>query len=291
MKITMFFISLTVVLLVACDNTASHQTQVQTTKNQNKLSQNPSTKPSVDEQLINTNNTPVTTAKVGFIASPTGNAPLNFLDDKGKMQGFEYDILQEIAKRSAYEFSYEYRPVEGIFDNLGSQDLRVIAGNIDINKQIQNKYAVSDSYLDAYPVTIISQDPSIKTLEQLKGKRIAIQDVPMKKSYQIVKAFNDENNGNIDNIHYVKSDWLAVKEVLSGKADAAVSNSSVIPYYVEEYSNKQTPLYFAIDYKYPQEYYEFVLHKKDDKLLQAFNQALADMKADGTYQSIYKKWF
>ena len=165
----------------------------------------------------------------------------------------------------------------------------MIVGSIAITDDRRKQYAMSNPYLEVYPVTIISKDKDIKTLHQLKDKHVAIKDSSMDTLYDIVTQKKQEEE--LNDVQYMRSDWLAVQSVLSNKAEAAISDSSVIPYYVEKYSEKKSPLYFAIDYDYPQELYGFVLNKSDSQLLEEVNASLADMKADGTYQSIYKKWF
>lgn len=225
--------------------------------------------------------------KVGFIASATSNAPLNFIGEDGSIQGFEYDILQEIAKRSNYKFEYDYSPDELLFDGLDSKKYKILSGNTTIDGERTGKYAMSNSYLDFYPVTIVSKNPNIKTLEDLKGQSISIKDSPVE-GFDGYVAMNKPEEAAV---HIVKSDWLAVKDVMSDKSVAAVSASSVAPYFVERFSDKKNPLYFSIDYSYPKEDYVFFLNQNDQKLLEAINAALASMKADGTYQNIFKKWF
>ena len=231
----------------------------------------------------------LTEVKVAFIASETGNEPLNFRDERGDLQGFEYDVLQEIAKRSHHHFVYSYQPRQNLFESLADNKVDMIVGSIAITDDRRKQYAMSNPYLEVYPVTIISKDKDIKTLHQLKDKHVAIKDSSMDTLYDIVTQKKQEEE--LNDVQYMRSDWLAVQSVLSNKAEAAISDSSVIPYYVEKYSEKKSPLYFAIDYDYPQELYGFVLNKSDSQLLEEVNASLADMKADGTYQSIYKKWF
>lgn len=175
------------------------------------------------------------TIKVGFFSSATGNAPLNYVDEHGKIQGFEYDILQEIAKRNNYNFEYEYRPRNYLFDNLENKQYRILSGNIGITKERTNRYAMSMPYLDAYPITIVSKNKNIKSLEDLKNKSVSIKDSPMDNFYTVLNAHKEDKQLNI---HYTGSDWLAIKSVLKDETTAAVSNSFVIPYFVDKYSEK-----------------------------------------------------
>lgn len=226
--------------------------------------------------------------KVGFISSATDNAPLNYVDEHGKIQGFEYDILQEIAKRNSYKFEYRYQPKSHLFDSLRNKQYDILSGSIGITEERKNQYAMTIPYLDAYPITIISKDRKIKSLKDLKDKSVSIKNSPMDGFYNILHTYKESEKLDI---HYTGSDWLAIKNVIKDETIAAISNSFVIPYFVEKYSDKNTPLYFSIDYNYPQEYYGFLLNKENSQLVENINKALTDMKADGTYQTIFKKWF
>lgn len=225
--------------------------------------------------------------KVGFAASPTGNAPLNFIGEDGGIQGFEYDVLQEIARRSNYKFEYEYSPDELLFNGLDSKKYKILLGITSLDEERSAKYAMSDAYLDFYPVTIVSKNPKIKKLEDLKGQSISIKDG----SGEGLDGYIDIKKPEGATVRVVKSDWLAVQDVVLNKSVAAISTSSVAPYFVEKVSDKKSPLYFSIDYDYPIENYVLLLNKVDTQLLDKVNTALASMKADGTYQKIFKKWF
>ncbi|MFB2539360.1 MULTISPECIES: substrate-binding periplasmic protein [unclassified Acinetobacter] len=228
--------------------------------------------------------------KIGLIASPTGNAPLNFVDEKGQMQGFEYDVLQEIAKRAGYSFEYEYQAREQLFDQFKEDKFKLLAGSISLTDERKNTFVMSNPYLDAYPVTLLSKDASIKKLTDIKAKSIvALKDSPMDTNYQILNDFKGAEDKI--SLELTKSDWLSVQSMLANKATVAISNSTVIPYYYTNSNSKEVPLYFSIDYDYPQEHYGFIINKDDKKLLENVNKYLAEMKADGTYQTLYKKWF
>ena len=41
----------------------------------------------------------------------------------------------------------------------------------------------------------------------------------------------------------------------------------------------------------PKDFYAFPVKKGDDKLLQQLNAGLQQVRADGTYDKLYQKWF
>lgn len=226
--------------------------------------------------------------KVGLMSSSTGNAPVIFINEKGDIQGFEYDILKEIDKRSDYNFQYEYQPRDDLFNRMNNKEIDIIAG-IEISEQRIQKYNMTNSYLDVYPITLLSKNPKIKKLEDIGKNSTAVKEDSMQTTFAIVKDY--ENNYDDANIDYTVSDWISVQTLLRDDAQIAIGNSVVIPYFYSKYSTKKDPLYFSIDYDYPQESYGFLINKEDVDMMNDINKHILDMKSDGTYQKIFKKWF
>lgn len=226
--------------------------------------------------------------KVGLISYSTGNAPLVFIDEKGDIQGFEYDILKEIDNRSDYNFQYEYQPRDELFNAINDGKIDIISG-IEIDEKQTQKYNMTNSYLDIYPITLLSKDPKIKKLEDIGQDSTAVKENSMETTFSIVK--DHENNNANTNIKYTVSDWISVQNLLRGDAQIAIGNSVTIPYFYSKYSTKQESLYFSIDYNYPQESYGFLINKENVDMMNDINTHLLNMKSDGTYQKIFKKWF
>ncbi|MBE9577618.1 MULTISPECIES: ABC transporter substrate-binding protein [Moraxella] len=226
--------------------------------------------------------------KVGLMSSSTGNAPLIFIDEKGGIQGFEYDILKEIDERSDYNFQYEYQPRDDLFNGMNDKEIDMIAG-IEISKERTQKYNMTNSYLDVYPITLLSKNPKIKKLEDIDKNSTAVKEDSMQTTFTIVKDY--ENNHDNTNIDYTVSDWISVQALLRDDVKIAIGNSVAMPYFYSKYSTKKDPLYFSIDYDYPQQSYGFLINKENVDMMNDMNKHILDMKSDGTYQKIFKKWF
>jgi polar amino acid transport system substrate-binding protein len=83
-------------------------------------------------------------------------------------------------------------------------------------------------------------------------------------------------------------DTLAAFSALqAGKVDAIINDLPVSAYVVKDPARKA-----VIVQEIPTgEQYGFAVAKTNSGLTQAINTSLAKLKSDGTYNTIYKKWF
>lgn len=216
--------------------------------------------------------------------SPPGYAPLNFRAEAGTPQGFEHDILQEVAKRSHIHFEYSYSPWSKLFAALEAGEVDLLASGISITEERKAKYGMSNDYLEVNPVAIVTKDPKVKSFKDL-----AQRPVTVKKNSSHEKLLLELNRNNPDYAVYATSSWLTVKKVIADQADGTLGDSSIMGSFVANHPDAK--LLLVLDNSYGKDYYGFVTRKDDTALLNSVNQALASMKADGTYEQIKNKWF
>jgi ABC-type amino acid transport substrate-binding protein len=121
----------------------------------------------------------------------------------------------------------------------------------------------------------------IKDLADLKGKTLAVQtdttgqkyaeDHKAEFGYEI-KVFDDLPG--------------TANAVLAGTADAAINDNGVLYDFAKQNPTTEVVKEFATG-----EQYGFNVGKSNQGLLNAANEALAEAKKDGTYNTIYNKWF
>ena len=122
---------------------------------------------------------------------------------------------------------------------------------------------------------------AIKGLADLKGKTLAVQTDTTGQKYAEdhkaefgyeVKVFDDLPG--------------TANAVLAGTADAAINDNGVLYDFAKQ--NPTTKVVTEFD---TGEQYGFNMSKTNQGLMNAANEALAAAKKDGTYNSIYSKWF
>ena len=214
------------------------------------------------------------------------NPPFEFIKE-GKRVGFEVDLLNAICQRLKLKCEFVDTTWEGILTRLENQQYDAIVGGITITEERSKTLNFSIPYMTTTLSVLIDQrsSSSIQSLGDLKGKTIGVQaettdqDIAQKmlKENQIAKmmvypfanmdqAISDLEKGVIDAFFKV----FPVAYYLA-KTDSSLRVVAQIP-------NDPQPLGIAFN-------------KKNSKLLEAFNQALKNIQEDGTYQTIYHKWF
>ncbi len=122
---------------------------------------------------------------------------------------------------------------------------------------------------------------AITDLSGLKGKTLAVQtDTTGQKYAEDHKAEFGYNIKVFDDLPG------AVNAVLAGTADAAINDNGVLYDFA-----KQNPTTKVVKEFDTGEEYGFNVAKSNTGLLDAVNAALIEAKTDGTYKTIYQKWF
>jgi len=121
---------------------------------------------------------------------------------------------------------------------------------------------------------------SIHSLDDLKNKKIAAQmgttgsDLAHKIEGTSVKEFDHSNE--------------ALLELQNGGVDATVIDLPVAQYYSTKHPDEHIQI---LPYPNTKEYLGLALNKDNKALQEEINKAIADMKADGEFNTLYKKWF
>ena len=80
---------------------------------------------------------------------------------------------------------------------------------------------------------------------------------------------------------------MVISELANSGLDAAIGDNGVIAFRVQEHKQLKT----VSDPSFPKEYFGIVVKQGNKALQDKLNAGLAAIKADGSYATIYKKWF
>jgi polar amino acid transport system substrate-binding protein len=214
-------------------------------------------------------------------------APMGFRDEKNEIVGFDVDLANEVFKRNDLELILQ--PIDWTM-----KEAELNAGNIDmiwnaytINDERKEKVAFTKPYLDNSQVIITLAGSDINVKKDLAGKKVAAQTGSsavdaMNTEPELVKAFDGGEPVLFDTNHEAFMD-LEAKRV-----DAVVADEVLARYYIKQ---KGAEKYTILDEDFGDEEYGIGFRKQDNKLLEMVEKTLDDMRKDGTYDSIYQKWF
>lgn len=203
----------------------------------------------------------------------------------GGVTGFEYDLLTEIAKQQGFNLKFELHPWQGIFTTLNDGKADIVAGAVTYTNERAKIMDFSQPHYEYHYAMLVREDlAKAKNFEGLRGKKIALQRGSVSES--LIPMFGVKDG---ENVQYTDTIWLATKAVLSGVADGAVGSDAPLGYYAKEYPESKTKL--VQDASLPAQHYVFAVKKGNLELIHKLNDGLAALKANGTYDTLYRKYW
>ncbi|GAB2568185.1 basic amino acid ABC transporter substrate-binding protein [Paractinoplanes abujensis] len=212
-------------------------------------------------------------------------APFQSKDAAGKVVGFDVALIDLVAKKLSVTQEIVDTPFEGIKSgaDLNSGKCDVAAAGMTITDERKQVLDFSDPYFDATQALNTLPGKEVKTLEELKGKRIGVQGGTTGDDY--IKAQVKEKSLDLEVVAY--KDLAALQQALAtNQVAAAVGDLPVWNDYIKANPGKAV-VTAGFD---TGEQYGFAVKKGNAELLKAVNDAISASRTDGTYDKIYAEW-
>lgn len=213
--------------------------------------------------------------------------PMGFKDDNGEIVGFDVDLAKAAAKKIGY--NVKFQPIDWAMKEteLESKNIDAIWNGYSVTEERQQKVDFTKSYLKNKQVIITLKDSNIKDKNDLKGKVVAVQggssaEEELQKNKDIIKTFKGQDLILFDN----NND--AFMDLEAGRTDAVVADEIMARYYISKIGNEKFKI---LNDDFGKEVYSIGLRKGDETLKEKLNNALLELKKDGTMEEISKKWF
>ncbi|MBX7000740.1 transporter substrate-binding domain-containing protein [Bacillus altitudinis] len=200
----------------------------------------------------------------------------------GKTVGIDVDLINAIAKDQDFKVKLEAMDFSGIIPAMQAGQLDVGMGGMSITDERKKKVDFSDPYFDAGLTVVVKKDSNIKSIDDLKGKKLAVKngttgakfatDNADKYGYEVVQ-FNDSPS--------------MFQEVSNGNADALIEDYPVITYAIAQQDLK---LKTVGDRLNGDQYGISVMKGKNQDLLKKINKGLENLKKNGEYDKIIEKY-
>lgn len=201
-------------------------------------------------------------------------------DGTGDLTGFDVEIISAVAEQLGVEAKFEETQWDAIFAGLEAGRFAVIANQVSINEEREAKYDFSTPYTVSPGVIVVPSDNTdITSFADLAGKTTA-QSLTSN-WYALAK----ENGANVEAVE----GWAqAVALLEQGRVDATINDSLTFLDY--EKQRGDTGLKIAAETDDPS-LNAFAFVKGNTELRDAVNDALKELRADGTLAEISEKYF
>ncbi len=208
-------------------------------------------------------------------------APFTYKDASGNLTGFDVDIARAVAAKLGLKAEFVLTEWSGILAGLQANKYDVIVNQVGITAERQKTIGFSKPYAYSSPQIIVKKTGSFapKTLADLKGKRVG---VGLGSNFE--KSLRDA--GGINVVTYPGApEYLA--DLAAGRLDAAYNDRLLVGYLIK---SQNLPVRGAGVIGDP-EAVGIAMKKTNTSLKAAVDKALLQLKADGTYAKISRKWF
>lgn len=200
------------------------------------------------------------------------------LDDGVTPDGFDMALIKEIGKKLGKQVKIENMDFDSVLAAIGNKvDIAIAGLTVDEERLLQVDF--SDTYFTAVQSIIVREnDDRIKSADDLKGKKIGVQ---LGTTGDYI-ATDDIEGATVE--RYKKA-ITAVLDLVNNRVDAVLIDSATAEALSK--ANKGTKV---IKGDFDPEYYAIAIPKGDKALQDAINTALAEVKADGTFDKLLKQY-
>jgi len=207
-------------------------------------------------------------------------APFTYHDASNALVGFDVEIGKAVADKLGVKAEFLEGKWDGLIAGLDANRYDAVINQVGITEERKAKYDFSEPYIASKAVLIVKGDNTdIKGFADLKGKKSA---------QSLTSNFGKlaEKNG----AELVGTDGFdqSIQLLLTGRADATINDSLS---FLDFKKHKPDADVKIAAQEENADYSGVIVRKGDPELVAAINKALADIKADGTYQKIADTYF
>ncbi len=203
--------------------------------------------------------------------------------DKGTklgFKGFDVDIVNEVAKRLKLTLKIKDSSFEGLQSgqSLNAKQCDLVASAMTINDERKKNLAFSDGYYDSEQSLLVPDGSPIASIADLKGVKVGVQEGTTGKAYT-------EENAKGAKVITFPSDAEMFQAIKAGQVQALLQDLPV------NLDHVKSGGYQVVETYKTDEQYGLAMKKSNTKLVDDVNGALQKMHSDGTYDTIYNKYF
>ena len=214
--------------------------------------------------------------------------PFNFIDANNELQGFEVELLKSLCEAMDTECELVQHEWDGIIRALVNREYDAVMSSLEITERRQKRIAFSDPYYRIPAVFIGSKEtaPGAVTPAAMAGKKIGTIERTDHEAY--LKTFYK----NSEIVLYAKAEEANL-DLLVGRIDAVFADELLLSKFLGTREGACCHIVgeAPAEPAYKRESYGIGLRKGDEELRERFNRAIAQVKADGTYDRIRAKYF
>ena len=219
------------------------------------------------------------TVEAGKLIMSTNAAfpPYEMVADDGSLEGIDVEVAGAIAGKLGLELVVDDMDFDAALLAVQQNKSDIVMAGVTVTEDRQLIMNFSDSYATGVQVVIVKEGSDV-TLDNLGEKMIGTQ----RGTTGYIYTSGDYGD---DHVTAYDNGASAVQALLNGQVDCVVIDSAPAEAFVAANAGLT-----ILDTEYVTENYAIGVNKDNAALLDAINQALAELTADGTIQAIVDKY-
>ena len=216
------------------------------------------------------------------VAADVGYAPHVMARPAGGYEGYNVDMIEEIARRLDVEYEIVDQEWSGIFAGLNAKKYDFIIAPTTVTPERAEKMLFMEGYLDSEIVFLVRSDaPRVTKLEDLAGKTISVNKGNVYDKWATERM---EQYGWTMQRYGKNAD--AIQAVLSGRAFANIASGSASGWAAKQ--NPRLATSIAVD---TGRVFSTPFRLDDTATRNRIEQVVECMKLDGFFSRLHEKWF
>ena len=216
------------------------------------------------------------------VVSDTAYAPFEFKDSDQVYKGIDVDIINKVAELKGWDLDMTFPGFDAAVNAVQAGQADAIMAGMTKTKEREKVFTMSDTYYDTKVVIATTKSDKITKYDQLKGKTVGVKNGTA--AQRFLDSIKDQYGFNTKTFD---TGDLMYNSLSAGAVDAVMDDQPVIQYAINQGQNLSINMdgeavgSFAFGVKKGSKY---------EYLVTEFNEALAEMKKDGSLDDIISKW-
>ena len=216
------------------------------------------------------------------IVSDTAYAPFEFKDTDQTYKGIDVDIINKVAEIKGWNIQMSYPGFDAAVNAVQAGQADAIMAGMTKTKERENVFTMSDTYYDTKVVIATTKSNKITKYKELSGKTVGVKNGTA--AQRFLESIKDKYGFTIKTFD---TGDLMNNSLSTGAVNAIMDDKPVIEYAINQGQDLSINMdgeavgSFAFGVKKGSKY---------EYLVTEFNEALAQMKKDGSLNKIINKW-
>ena len=269
-----------VLSLAACGSTASSAASSEAASPEAASSNAASSEAASSEAASETETAELSTVEPGKLIMSTNAAfpPYEMVKDDGTFEGIDVEVAAAIAEKLGLELVVDDMGFDAALLAAQNGQSDIVMAGVTVTEERAAVMEFSDSYATGVQVVIVKEGSDV-TMDNLGEKMIGCQ----KATTGYIYASDTPEKGGYGEDHVIayETGALAVEALKNGQVDCVIIDKAYVA------ANEGLTI---LDGEWVTEDYAIGMKKGNTALLEAVNNAMAELKADGTFQTIVDKY-